>query len=214
MKTKEIHTIIAFALIIGFLFINAKCNKSPFDCANTVYNFELPLKVFPDKDSINIGDTIWLEINESSLIQDGPTGKMVDYSGTSNLGTALSFMEFTGGSFSNPGTEYAVSAFQFNLKSGSEIVHFLPEKVKEFKFEEKQGNYTFKLAVIAKRKGIFAIGISNAANVYREKDKCSKAAFSIPLKETNNHIYLLEQNRPGYIPSGLELTNLYCFKVI
>jgi hypothetical protein len=201
-------------LVVVIIFCTttyASCNKN---CVESKYSFEIGMKIYPNIETININDTLWLEVNSNTVLKDNISGEMIDYSFAGNLGTALSFLEFTGGSISNPGAVYAVSAFRYILMSGEEVIpHFLPEKVKEYKFDEKQGSFKFRLGVIASKKGVFAIGISNASNVFKENDKCTKAAFSIPLKETNNHIHLLEQNRPGYIPSGLEITNLYCFRV-
>jgi hypothetical protein len=90
MEIKNRSIVIACAILTAFLFIKANCTKIPFDCAKTVYSFQLPVKAFPDKDTINIGDTIWLEINERTLIRDGICGEMINYSGTGNLGSALS----------------------------------------------------------------------------------------------------------------------------
>ena len=149
----------------------------------------------------------------TTTLKDKTTGNMIDYSSAGNLGTTLSFGEFIGGSISNPGGIAAVSSFGYKLITGDEISTYLPEQVKAYNFIETPGMYNFKLAIIAKKKGIFAISVGNAANVFRKDDKCTKAAFAIPLKETNNHIYFLQQNRPGYTPSGLELTNMYRFKV-
>ncbi len=205
-----ILTRVAILIFILWITTQASCNKN---CVESKYSFKIGIKASPNLDSINLNDTIWLEVNESTTLKDLSSDNIVDYSNASNLGTAISFGEFIGGSVSNPGGIPAVNAFNYNLITGKEFVHYLPAQTKEFNFDESQGRYKFKLGVIAKRKGIFSISISNAANVYSKNDKCTKASFAINLKETNNHIYFLEQNRPGYIPSGLELTNMYCFKV-
>ncbi len=205
-----ILTRVAIILFIFWVTTQASCNKN---CVETTYSFQIGVKATPNFDSININDTIWLEVNEPTNLKELSTSNTVDYSNAGNLGSAISFLEFVGGSISNPGVVGSVNGFNYSLITGTEISHFLPAQTKEFNFDESQGRYKFKLGVIAKRKGIFSISISNAANVYRKNDKCTKASFSIPFKETNNHIYFLQQNRPGYTPSGLELTNMYCFKV-
>jgi hypothetical protein len=168
---------------------------------------------YPDLDSISINDTIWFQINSSTNLKDIQTGRQIDYSNVENMGSAITFLEFIGGSVIDPGVVGSTSAFNYNLILGSVVTNPLVEQIKEYKFLEEQGNYKFKLGVVPKKKGIFGIGIGNAANVYRKSDKCTKAGFNITFKNTNQHLYFLEQNRPGYTPSGMELTNLYCFKV-
>src|SRR5689334_11622357 len=81
---------ILFLSLIALMCIYAQCNKR-LDCANTVYSFEMGIKAYPDKDSINVGDTIWLEVNEPTTLKDVFSGKMIDYSGAVNLGSFVSF---------------------------------------------------------------------------------------------------------------------------
>jgi len=122
-------------------------------------------------------------------------------------------LEFIGGNFTDPGSNPAVSSFSYKLINGREQPNVLPDKIKEYLLSEVQNKYIFKLGVIAKKKGLFAIGIDNAASGFRKNDNCTKATFHIKLKDTDNQIGFYTQNRPGYTPSGLDLTNLYCFKV-
>ncbi len=186
METKKINIIIAGALVSAFLFINANCNKY-FDCANSRYSFDLPVKAFPNKDTINInvGDTIWLEIKEPTLIKDGRTGEMIDYSGTSNLGSAISF------SYRNTVLNQWVDGadrFKFSLKKGVELK--VTQLTVQYRFIEENGYYIFKLGVIPKESGLHRLLFSSSNNTYRNSDKCTKASFSINFKSTNQHYYL------------------------
>ncbi len=80
-------------------------------------------------------------------------------------------------------------------------------------FNEENGNYVFKLSVIAKDTGKYVLTISNAANVYRENDKCTKAAFTINFASTNQHFYFLQQWRPDLTLNEAGKTKVYYFKV-
>jgi hypothetical protein len=51
----------------------------------------MAIKASPDLDSIHINDTIWLEVNEPTILKDVQTGKDVNYSGAANLGSAIGF---------------------------------------------------------------------------------------------------------------------------
>lgn len=199
--------------IVFMTMVSTTCNKR-FDCANQVYSFGIDIKAYPDLDSIYIGDTVWLELNAPTKQQDLNSGRKIDYNNAENNGSAITFLEFVGGSINDPGVLGAANFFTFNLILGENIPNPLIAQIREYKFTEIQGVYKLKVGIVAHKKGIFSIAISNAANVYRRNDKCTKASFAIRFKDTDQHLYFLEQNRPGYTPSGLELTNMYCFKVI
>ncbi len=172
-------------MITALLFIEANCTKLPIDCAKTVYSFQLPVKAFPDKDTFNIGDTIWLEINEPTLIRDGISGEMVDYSGTSNLGSAISFLYWD--NLINAWSE-GISRFKFSIEKGTEL-KVTPLTI-QYRFIESTDRYLFKLGVIPKEKGLHSLLLSSSNNTFRENDKCTKASFTINFKDTDQHYYL------------------------
>lgn len=200
-------------LVVIYAFsVYASCNKNT-DCVSQTYSFDTHIKAYPDNDSININDTIWLEYISSTILPDLATGDLVEYS-KANLSMSKDFVEFTGGSISNPGVVPSVNAFDYKLVHGSFIPDDLsPEKNRDYSVQENNSAYRFKLGIIPKRVGIFSIAVTNASNVYRLNDLCSKASFKITFANTNQHLYFYEQNRPGYTPSEYERTHMYCFKV-
>lgn len=193
--------------------IFSTCKKGGLGCANTVYNFKINMQAYPDKDSIHINDTIWIELNSPTSLTDLRTNQLVDFSGATNLGSAITVVKFVGGSVSDPGAVYSANSFDYVLEVGKKIDNPFTEGVREFIFIEDNQMYLFKLGIVPKQLGIFSIGLSNAANVYRKSDKCTKAGFEIDFSTTNQHLYYLQNNRPGYVITGSELTSLYCFKV-
>ena len=199
------------ALAICFLILFNSCGKK--FCATTTFNFKGSTKAYPDKDSIHINDTIWIELSTPTKLKDLTTGQMVDYSGAANLGTAINFIRLNGGTISNPGSTPAANDFNLVIKEGSPVNNSHLDFVREFLFIEENNLYKFKVGVIPKKLGLYAFGLSNAANVYRNSDQCTKASFEMPFENTNQHLYLLEQSRPGYVVDGLEATNGYYFKV-
>ena len=84
-------------------------------------------------------------------------------------------------------------------------------KFREFSFVEINQFYKFKLAIVPKFKGVFKLFVSNAANVYKTNDKCTKAGFVINFTNTNQHLYLNEVSFPGIIPPPGE--GIYLLKV-
>jgi hypothetical protein len=84
------HNTVLILMLLSLVSVYATCHKH-LDCRETVYNFEMGIKDYPDKDSINVGDTIWLEVNEPVILKDIQTGKDVNYSSANNLGSAMAF---------------------------------------------------------------------------------------------------------------------------
>ena len=209
-----IKKMIKYFILICFVAfsIGFSCDRR-ITCNQTIYTFATNMVAYPDLDSINLNDTIWVEYNQSTTFIDLQTGLNIDYRYAENFGIGLTFDKFIGGSVSNPGTIPAVSAFSTVLAQGFELSSLQPNRIKSFNFLEEGGRYKFKIAIIVKDTGIFSVSISNAANVYRKNDKCTKAGFEITFANTNQHLYFYEQNRPGYTPSQYERTHMYCFKV-
>lgn len=192
--------------LVYSLFINGECRKN-IDCARTVYNFEIGVKAIPDSDSIHVSDTIWLQINTPDKLNDLNTNQLIDYSGAENLGAGINFQKLNGSSF----TDKAVGKFQFLLIIGKLVDNNVdPELLKEYLFDNNGGYYQFKLGIIPKETGVYGLIVSNAANVYRKSDKCTKASFAINFKETDQHYYLNPNFQGGPIPVGGD----YYFKVI
>jgi hypothetical protein len=200
-----------YCLVISYLGIWASCNKS-FDCRGTAYAFEAFFKAYPDKDSIRVNDTIWLELNTSTELRDITTNQMVNYSGATNFGTAISYVELMGGDESDPGAIAAANHFENILVNGSSLQSLNPEQVRVFTFEEKDGMYLFKVGIVPKKTGLFLIGAGNAQNV-QQKNSCRKSHFELTFRDTDQHLYLLKESRPGYTPSEHEQSHAYCFKV-
>ena len=210
MRTKIFNGAVLIIINMAIFFIN--CTPK-FDCANTNYSFATNIKAYPDLDSIKVNDTIWLEYNTPTQLTDIVTNKIIDYSQAGNLGIGISYLELIGGNFNDPGAIPAANFFDNILVIGTSVQNSQTDQVREFLFTETSGAYQFKMGIVPKKKGLFSIGIGDAANVYRKNDACTKAFFSITFKDTNQHLYLYEQSRPGYTPSEYEQTHVYCFKV-
>lgn len=192
-------------LLIALASLNFQCKKR-FGCADTVYNFEIGVKAYPDSDSINIGDTIWFEINTPDILRDKQTNALIDYSGVENLGSVISLQKLNNNSF----TIKALNKFKLILLKGTKVNNTIdPDLFNEYLFDDKNGYYQFKLGITPLETGIYGLIFSNAANVYRKSDKCSKASFVINFIQTNQHYYLNPNFQGGPTPVGGD----YYFKV-
>lgn len=185
------------------------CKKGGLGCADTVYSFQISENVTPDKDSIQIGDTIFLNVNVPTKLNDLQSGNLVDYSNAGNLGNVVSLLRFL------PANEYrgAISNFNLIILKGTEVNSIDPLSQKDVLFGEENGFYKFSMAVIPKDTGRYVLTIGNAANVYRKNDKCTKASFTIDFQSTNQHFYFLQLWRPDLILDEKGKKKVYYFKV-
>lgn len=192
-------------LLLAIPMLSLQCRKS-FGCADTVYNFEIGVKAYPDADSINVNDTIWLEINTPDILRDKLSNTLINYSGVENLGSGISFQKLDNNNF----TIKALNKFKLILLKGTKFDNTIdPDLFNEYLFDDRDGYIQFKLGVIALDTGIFRIVFSNAANVYRRNDKCTKAFFTINFTQTNQHYYL----NPGFPGGPPPVGGDYYFKV-
>ncbi len=204
-------TLISLSLFLS-LFSFSKCGKVGRNCSDNIYSFNSDsAKVYPDKDSIQVGDTLWLEASTPTTVKDSTTGKTVDYANAENMGIAISMLLFNENSTSNPNPTYGLSDFDFAIKEGS--YYTSNQYANNYLYDEANGYYNFKIAVIAHQTGLYALSISDAINVYRKDDKCTKASFSITFQQTDQHLYLYQNLYPNQEISEYERTHLYCFKV-
>ena len=199
---------VAILFFIGMATTFSTCKKGGLGCANTVYNFQIGETLTPDKDSVLIGDTLFLNVHTSSTLNDLQTGHLIDYSNTSNLGNVVTILKFT-----NSQTPGAINDFDLTILNGKKVGSIDPTSEEEFTFDEKNGNYYFLLSIVPKDIGRYVITIGDAANVYRKNDKCTKANFNIDFEETNQHFYLLNIWRPDLTLDDNGKRHVYYFKV-
>ncbi len=200
----------ATLLVLCVTMIYATCSKKN-NCTQSSNSFALKMKIYPDADSIVVGDTLWLELNEPAILKDLVTNQLVDYSNASNLGNVIGFLEFL------PGTDYTgvVSKFKVIVYKGQQLgTTITPSTYREYLFEESNGFYKLKLAIIPLDTGRFVLTIGNAANVYRRNDNCTKASFQINFDSTNQHFFYLQQWRPDLILDEPGKKKVYYFKVV
>lgn len=195
MDTKK-NIVIVISLLIVITSVLSQCGK--VDCSKNSYRFEVSVKAYPDKDTIMVGDTLWIEINAPVTLTDIETRNLIDYSGAINLGSSIAFTRDT----SSTGYIKAANKFFYSLKKGSETKNADPDLYREYHFDQIDGRYIFLLGVIPKEKGTYGIIVSNSVNVYRKKDKCTKASFAINFKNTDQHYYLNPNYHGGPVAPG------------
>ena len=142
------------------------------------------------------------------MLQDdaNPSRQMIDYSDAVNLGSAIGFFAY----ISKDSIVPSANSFNNVLLVGNIVSNPKENLIREYLFVDESNTFKFKLGVVPKQKGVFGVLFSNAANVYRKSDKCTKAGFTINFQNTNQHVYLLPaQPQDPTIPSGAYFMKVY-----
>src|SRR5258705_11328590 len=145
---------IVVAISIFITTVSSTCKKSLI-CDNSIsYSFQMPGVAYPDRDSIHIGDTIWIEINIPTTLRDMINGQNVDFSNASNLGDDIGLVILTGIGNPVPTVTYANDNFNYVLVKGTQGVTSV-SGIRNFFFAEANGTYSLKVVIVAKNVGIY-----------------------------------------------------------
>lgn len=196
---------LTYLALVVFTFSFAKCGNQ--NCAQTTYELSAAMKVTPEKSTFNIGDTIWLEMNQPVQMIDNFSQKTIDFYGAQNFGTVLYFLGFNE-SESFPAAEN----FEFILPIGSFVGEIRERRFQEFLFIESSGYYKFRLGMVVKKLGYFYFVFSDSENTFTNKNMCEKARVKLQLTNSNKNLDLLDRVNPEmYIP--YKSTSLFAFQV-
>lgn len=199
-------------LILGVfpcIIIFNGCHKP---CLHHHYNFKGEALVYPEKDSVNIGDTLWFSSSIPAQMTDINMNQIIDYSKAINFKTQINF-DFV--SFTNP-TGGAIDSFVFVPFKGIISTNpLLPNAAKTVTYIEQNGKYELSFGFVAQKKGIYVMSLIDIEN---SKKDCSDAYINLTLSNINKHHYYLDAIFfPGSqwgdnIPAIVQ-THSYCFKV-
>lgn len=136
--------------LIAVLFFNS-CIDGLFEPpCNRYYTFEYPISIYPVNDTINIGDTLWVEIDIDNLIEDKETSEMIDIS---DLDLHFMMLNYR---YELDYPNNSLSDFDILIMDGN---HQLSSTRSFLAFDDK-AEKKFKLALIPKVSGGQAIAIA------------------------------------------------------
>ncbi|MXV53077.1 hypothetical protein GS399_19070 [Pedobacter sp. HMF7647] len=206
-------SLILYVLGFGILLLQ-KCMDYDQYCDIKPLTFKGDVKIYPDKNEISIGDTIWFVSDIPVTLIEQNSNTSVNYSNATNFITSISLERMTGGSVNSTGLDPAANHFKYVVASGSYIAPAEPNiKTNFFRFSEFSDQYSLKIGIIPGSTGIFALRFTSPSTVISGSNDCASALYQLTFKGTDQHIYLYQNNRPGYIIEGSEAGNLYCFVV-
>jgi hypothetical protein len=185
------------------------CNR---ECIDNSFGFVVQVNVTPNKDSLNIGDTLWLESVTPSTMVDLNSNKEIIFDHASNLGGGMRVGELLAAN----NMADAVNNFDFVISKGdASNVEREPNRSKSFKYLEEKGLYELKIGIVCRKKGIYGLFLSAASNVYSPRyGSCGRATIYLKFKNANKHIqYLQDTYYSGYVIPDAVIESSYCFRV-
>lgn len=198
-----------YILLLSFIFSYLiGCHKP---CKESDHLFTIDFNFTDGKDSINIGDTIWLSCETSTTMFDKNTQTEIDFRNAENIASALTIADVAKFRSLQRG---AIDSFSFIKVIGDIFTDqkLDPAGTKQIVFLESDSKYQFKTGIIAQKKGTYIFSIADITTVFiKNKGKCGKASFEVKIANTNKHLYLFE-NMWGQL-SVYDSMHSYCFKV-
>ncbi|MBS1758777.1 MAG: hypothetical protein JST23_01540 [Bacteroidetes bacterium] len=188
-------------ILIGiiFIFVYASCYKSK-DCNRAQrFAFTLPVSVSPGTDSINLGDTLWIKIEDSTLLYDSLSNSFINYSQAGNLGYNFAFLKVISATELLPIADSLV----YIIKAGYYAGTLNPLAMRAYRLMEDKGKYNLELGILPQTRGVYRVMVEPSANVYSKGYPCAKTSFGVRFNQ-DQHFYL------GYNIWG---PGVYYFKV-
>lgn len=201
MVTKISTIFILLAITITSVF--SSCGKNIIGACHQSFAFSIDAKVYPDKDSVNIGDTIFVEVNIPTTLIEAPSGEIANLVGASHISTDMGFVKLV--SDSPIILEDAVPDFDFKLINGNELSTSKPQLIKLYSFEESGGQILFKLEIVPKDTGTFRFNLGSASGVQEKNSRCPTFTLNYLLKNTTDQHYYFISRRSGRYPGGCGL---------
>jgi len=149
--------------ICGLFFISGSCKKRKEICKWSHFKFEHPVTVYPIKESYNIGDTIWFEMNFSDVFNASVRNS---YNGNIRNETIqlknfdfhrnfLSLFELVDNSVNVTGQTKGTWSNSFDpVYLMGQIIQELPDGP-EYKLKYENNSYLLKVGMILKKSGTY-----------------------------------------------------------
>lgn len=194
-------------ILIIVILINSGCPKP---CNQSSYAFNINCQITPDKDSIHVGDTLYLKSSFSDSLIDQTSGQLIIYNNSGGIGSTLSVSTLLPGDTLATDAVFNFDYFIINGNIYNERNIPRPDGVQQLTYQEVGKMYLLKVGLIAKKTGNYVFGLGDGISI---SSRCSNASFSTSINNTNQHFYLVEQWIPGDVLNDYGKRHVYYFKV-
>lgn len=203
---------IGLVITAAQFLLSSGCNKGTKPCLNSGYSFIVTSEWNPQREIYNIGDTIYLtSMFPKTLTDQINTSIVVDYSSSVGIGGDITTY-YLDTLIHQPVP--AKDSFQLVSLIGSFSDRPINQNAgMNINYSELNSSYQFRGAVICKKKGIYAIYISNLLSKGLMGKNCTNAGFSNTLTNSNKNLNLFQYAIGRPPASQYEIDRIYCFRV-
>lgn len=144
-------------LAVGTVTCLLLLTACPSPCIEAVYSFEVTASYKPDKDSITIGDTLYLESSFPAKLFDSQTKSEVDYSNAKTIGATIAFGNIAKAGFGTDSTlnDFAFVSFKGQIYNDPGVPGHI--SVNQIQYADMDGKYILKVGIIPKKKVIISL---------------------------------------------------------
>lgn len=195
-------------ILLIIILVNSGCPKPCLTSGN--YSFNVNVQITPDKDSVQIGDTIFLISSFPDSLIDQSSGQLVEYNNSKGIGNTLSISIILPGDTLATGAVLNFDYLSINGKIYNNNTIPNPDQFQQITYQEFNKMYVLKVGLIAKKTGNYVFGLSDGVGI---NSGCSNASFNISINNTNQHFYLIQEWIPGDVLDDYGKRHVYYFKV-
>ena len=194
-----------FSILLCIIVVISGCDKP---CNEPDYDFSVFESFSPERDSMNIGDTLYLNCEIPKMEKDNNTGQVINFSNLGNLSDHLLITDIS--KFFAPKREAADSFSYINIYGK---IYSDNNGAKQLQFMETDSSYRLKLGLILLKAGLYVFTIPDATGVYRNGHlKCGVGNYAVLNTNVDKQLYLFE-DLWGAIISTYDRNRSYCIKV-
>lgn len=150
-------------LILPIFFLYA-CNECEEDQYGEHLELAIPMRTYPDQDTFQVGDTLWIEVIADKYVQVYNTNEVI------RLDTFDFFLDFFISEISDTTENYNTDIDSVVLIGTMERLPLITAVVYPIQFEEDDLYYQFKAGIILKETGLFWLGLSTASFLFEYAD--------------------------------------------
>lgn len=207
--------ILFFAAIVVFSECNCNITSSPL--CQRIFEFEIPLSLTPSNDTIQVGDTLWLESFIPNQLADKKTNEIVDVTGFDfKIRANISRMEIES-------TPDALNDFTFiNIFGNVELLALSSITKSKIHYNFTGNSQNLKVGLIPQKPGLYQISFYNLTMEIENVDITKNSECREDLVITyimndgkENNYYLLESS-PGQVGTyeQFQIAGAYAFIVV
>ena len=154
-------------MAVTAILISCSCGKDNIVRYETWINFLYPVSITPNTDTINVGDTLWIEVNLPDSIYDNTNSRKF-YLPSFNFQSYMSVRKLVDNTAN--WSFQLNSSNNFNTKNNIGSIYKTTSSSIDFQPVYQNNHYVFKGAIIPKDTGVYCLVFTNLSYEQRLTD--------------------------------------------